>query len=1229
MSSLDPGEFTGNQRFQVLSWLGDGGMGVVYAALDRERNARVALKALRNLSPEAVRRFKSEFRSLQDIQHENLVSLGELIEADGNWLLTMELVDGVHFLEHVRGIDPAAPPALTPPAEPARLRAALLQVARGLDALHRAGKVHRDIKPSNLLVTREGRVVILDFGFISEEKAQRSDAHVVGTAAYMAPEQAATTRVAPAADLYSLGVILYEALTGQVPLTGMPLEVLMRKQREAPPPPRALAPDAPADLDALCVALLEIAPERRPSAAQVIARLTPQGDAAERPLPSHSARIPLPVRTPPVSHGRGASFVGRARELEELAAALASSSSAPVTVLVEGESGLGKTALVQHFVRTLEEADDVLCLHGRCYERESLPFKAIDGVIDALARHLSRRPAAEVAAVLPRRVGLLLSLFPALRRIEAAAEAPHEVVRDPGEVRSRAFQALRELLQRLCDRRRVVISIDDLQWADADSMALLGELLRPPDAPALLLVATARPGAAAVLPGEVRTLALGTLAPDSARELLVALLRAGGVAAASVDVGALIAEAGGHPLFIEELSRHLLTHGQPASGRQRLEDALWARAQELPPSTRQLLELVAVAGAPLPQELIAQAAGAEPVEFSRDVATLRVGHWVLTAGARPGDTIEPFHDRIRETVTLYLDAATRAQHHHRLALALEGARQPNHEALAVHWQGAGRPELAVHHADEAAGEATRALAFERAARLYGMALELGATGTSERLRLTLGRADALAKLGRGGDAGPAYLEAAALAGGPEALELGRLAADQLLRSGRIEAALSTLVGVLAPLKLVMPATPRRALAWFLWRRARIRLRGLGYRLRAPSALSADELRAVDTCWTIALGLGQVDFMRGASFQALHHLLALDAGEATRIARSFALEAGYAASAGPSAGPRIERLLAEARKLVGTGADARDGAHGAAFITLMGGVSAFLRQRWSEARTLCEQAEAVFREQCLGAGFEIATAQQFALWALVHLGELGEAARRQPVLLREAIARGDQYAQTTLNVGHPAIIMLAADDPEQAREVSRRAMKAWTHHDFQVQHCFDLWAMLITDLYAGDRASALARLGSHWSFVEDSLLLRVQFIRVQMLQVRARVRLAAASLPGAEAGLVEAALADARRLQREDVACAKPMGRVLEASAAELGGDAAGAAAILLETATQFDDVEMRLWSACARLRAAELTTSTSTSTSTEPAAAALRAQGVRKPGRFARSYIPGREPTRK
>jgi serine/threonine-protein kinase len=270
-------------RYQLEEPLGHGGMASVYRARDTSLGREVALKVLaENLTgdEDLRKRFLREARLAARLSHPNVVSVYDVgEEEDGRPYIVMELVDGETLAERGR----------VPPDE---ARALTLQAARGLAHAHEAGLIHRDIKPGNLLVRVDGTIKIADFGIAraAETTALTQAGTVLGTAAYLAPEQALGEEVTPAADVYSLGAVLYELLTGRPPFEFDSLADLAEKQRAmAITPVRELAPEAPRDLEDLVMRCLARNPAYRPSAAELVGELEPAA-APERP----TQRLPRP-----------------------------------------------------------------------------------------------------------------------------------------------------------------------------------------------------------------------------------------------------------------------------------------------------------------------------------------------------------------------------------------------------------------------------------------------------------------------------------------------------------------------------------------------------------------------------------------------------------------------------------------------------------------------------------------------------------------------------------------------------------------------------------------------------------------------------------------------------------------------------------------------------------------------------------------------------------------------
>jgi serine/threonine protein kinase len=1245
------GGFPDTERFVLEGRLGEGGMGVVYRARDRELGRMVALKTMTHVDPGSLLRFKKEFRALADIMHPHVVDLYELISAGEQWFFTMELVDGVDFLTWVQESAPRSsqrndqhslvrrlttrgavaptldastlPEGVLPerPAssrgalsccvdQPERLRAALRQLTEGVIAIHAAGKLHRDIKPSNVLVTRGGRVVLLDFGVVGDYVPGRSgdpaEDSLLGTPAYMAPEQAGQGCTLPASDFYAIGTMLFEVLTDDLPFVGTPREILTQKRELDPPAPSARVAGVPPDMDELCVDLLSRDPARRPDGEEILRRLGKGGRA-------HSVIT--------VTGAQG-SFVGRRAQLDELDRALASSREGrPVVVFVNGRSGMGKTALVQHYFERLRADPDVLLLAGRCYERESVPFKGLDSVVDELSRFLMRLPDAHAAALVPEGIEELSRVFPVLRSVRAvqAQPPPEYAVVEPREVRRRAFTSLKRLLSALTSQWSVVVHIDDLQWSDVDSVALIRELLAPPDPPPVLLVCGYRDELAAdsaavqeLLAGMQGFEESGTLRRVAVERLSEA--EAIELAQSSVETGpspppellrAIARESHGVPFFVAELvrwqaaesGRTALERGNPIS----LEQVITARVEALPAAPRKLLSLLAVAGGPVEHELAGRAAGIGAVDRVA-VNVLRSQRLARSYSHLDRDQVDTFHARVRETVMALLDPDERSKLHLSLADTLERSGTADPEALLQHFLFAGERERARRYAVPAARAAANSLAFLRAARLYQQAIELEA---DKPYRLYGKLADALANAGRSANAAEAYLAGASTAPSEEAIEMQRLAAEHFLKSGREQQGLVLLKAVLAEVGLSFPRSTAAALASLLMERARLAIRG-----RDPERVvrrgSPGDLLKVDVAFSATVGLSMFDLVRGAHFSARHLRLALSAGEPVRLGRALALEAANAVAVGDGSRERSERHVRRAEEL----ATRIDDFHGMALAKLTTGLVRFFVGEWRSANKALDEATALLRERCSAVAWELANAEAWSCNSLILMGELAETSRRVPAFIKEAREREDRYA--LVNIIYAACIThMVADDVDAAWHVTTEEGGFYTPSGFTAGHWGAMVSAISVHRYRGQGRLALERVQRDWKPLERSQLLRVNVVRLTSLFERGLCAVAAYGHADSASDPLREADHYVGRLRRERLRFAPPLGEHLAACVAAARGDAESAKRALSRAIAGYERADMGYLESCARYRHGQLLGGDEGAKLVAQADSELEAQGVK------------------
>jgi len=1213
-------EFPGTDRFVVQRQLGSGAFGTVYQVWDREQQTTLALKVLRSRNPDVLFRFKREFRALVDVRHPNLVRLYELFSQGEHWFFSMELVEGANFLKYIR------PDAGQCDLD--RLRSCLRQLVEGVQALHASKKLHRDLKPGNALVTRSGRVVILDFGLVRELdlKVSESQTMVAGTPAYMAPEQAMHGAQEPS-DWYAVGVMMFQALTGSLPAESS-LGLLAQNFFETLREPRQIDPDIPADLNDLCRRLLHRSAAERPDAAAILTALGPAPAQAkgEDAIEYHTE----------VEH-----FVGRSEQLVELKAAFADTREGRFTVvLMHGRSGIGKTALMNRFLAMLAERDaSLIVLKGRCYEFETVPYKGLDALVDELGRYMQRLPEDRVDALLPRDAFLLTKLFPVLGRVKAIANAPvrSNLVPDAQELRQRTFAALRELLTRVSDRHPLVIWIDDLQWGDRDSSTFLADLCAPPQQPALLLVLSYRSEDLASnatlqylhqilanqrVVGNWRQIVLGELNTADTQQLFDELLPQETVVSPTAQAK-IVEEAGGHPLFLQQLVRFASLRGAagPAPGlaieEWNLRTVLRQRAKQLPPLASEILEFICIAAQPLTISVLFAAAEAGALEERPETLDLLIREkFVRSSSSSGGRRVEPFHDQIRTVIAESLTPETRRARHRRLAAIL--AEQPDVEpqVLVTHYQEAGDLPAAYAAALRAAEFAEHQLAFDRAAVFYETALATGhdpehSTELWRKLGKTLGLA------GRGRDSAHAFLKAAE---SNHSLELNRLAAEQLMRSGYIDEALELFEKLAGNAGIFVPRTPAQAVRGMLRARISARVR-LFFGVPKPTArpLKTEDMERLELLRTAGFTLNIADPVLATYFQTLHVVEALKLRDATHMSLALSVESSIRVAGGTRDPSDAYALLDQAGAL----ARSTGNPNAVGNVYLVRAYLDYLLCRVPEGIEHGREAVKFLRENCTGAAWEITAAYVLTFWSMCWAGRAKEVREQLPGLLKEGAARGDVNMEVSLRLlSFVHYYYLSLDQPHECLRESKRALARWSRKGYHLQHYGAMCALVESYLYLGDYQEARRYLLADWEVMSRSFILRWQTLLIMALFLRGRVALACWLETRSDRTLRAEVEDYAKRLQKIRCSWGRPTSLVLKAGLAAGDGRNAEAARMLEEAGTEFEKISLHGYAAAAFHLAGRLEASRAKSLN---ASAALfwQSEGVVNPTAFMRMYLPG------
>ncbi len=1258
-------EFGGTDRFRVIRPLGKGGMGAVYEVQDREHDERIALKTLRYTNAHYLYCLKKEFRILQGLHHPNLIRLGELIEERGRWFFTMELIQGADFLAYVRdarrangkpdrddaiadtqvpetrpvtedevpkvngrAVTPAPYPAGDAPTldtEPVtrlatlkrdalfderRLRAGLRGMVDGLSVLHDAGLVHRDVKPSNVMVTMDQRVVLLDFGLVHvqrrREEAFATGTELMGTPGYMAPEQYGGAEVTPASDWYSVGATLYESLTGRLPFMGSPLAILNAARKHPPLPPSQFIDGVPADLERLCLELLDAEPTNRPTP-DAIRDVLGEAPAYADSHPSFST-----ARSAASSSGE---FVGRSREMAELRHALAETRSGrAASIFIGGASGMGKTALVRQFLDDVEAEGTAVVLTGRCYERESVPYKAFDSLVDDLRWYLETLPGRDRVALLPDDPAPLVRLFPVLD-LRKAGTPPTPDGANPHDLRAQSFAALKQLFHNLASRRQLILFIDDLQWGDVDSAELLRELLREPEAPPMLLIGTYRtddandPALASVL-ADRHCVELAPLSDEEAR-LLVNRMSADHRASLASLADDITREAQGSPFFLGEMVRHL--GAQPSvealppggGGPALLHRLITERIATLPDDAVAMLQAAAVIGRPVSKQFLVKVAELARPDGRRALETLDQHKMVRTVQR---DEVGIYHDQLREAVLAGLSAEDVRGVYQRVAAVLEDSTYAGSPLFGIDFMSSIDPERALRYAIGAAEQAEAAFAFERAARLYELAIDLAPN--NERRDLRKRYAHVLQWGGFAANAADVFQDLARTAEPDEAVDLSRIAADCLLRAGHIEEGLHQLEEVASALGVKLGRTRSRTLLSIAANRLRITMRGIGYRPRPADECDGDALVRLDSMFSAATTLGQVDFLKGAVLQTEHLLDALKLGEEHRACRALAVEVAFLAFQGGRSLRRAEKL---AREVLLHADELGDpyllgGAYmGTAYIKFFSG-------QYPLAHESFLAAEAHFR-RCPDAWWELCTVRYWDYLVMVSMGDFNGLAASLPSRIKEAEQRNDRHTRSALK-GHPTVwYLLREDRPVDVDDELDAAVEEWPVDGKYLAHYTAAIGRVMVRLYEGDAQDALRILDESTPLVKSLFIHRMPYTRSELDKLRA---MAAARL-----GDRAMARAPLRALDKYGLPIARAYASAFRAPFAHADGDDREARRLLLEALTLFEESGAQHDAAACRYRAGVLIGGERGQQLVDDALAWMDAQGVRHPARMLDYLLPG------
>jgi tetratricopeptide (TPR) repeat protein/predicted Ser/Thr protein kinase len=745
-----------NQRFEITTELGHGGTGTVYFARDVALDREVAVKVLSqlNISEQGRAKLLQEAQATAKMNHPNIVAVYDVGETDESPYIVMEYVEGQNLHD-------------APPTEIAEIVDSAAQICLALDHAHSHGIVHRDLKPENVIIDAQRTAKLMDFG-IARSMASRVtlDGEVIGTVFYLAPEIAQGKDYDGRADLYSLGVMLYELTTGELPFTiGDPVAVISQHLHASVVPPRTKNPEIPPRLDALIVQMMSKSPAERPgSASEAHAAFTkpslldPEAEEVEA--------IDVIRR---IGQGR---FVARERELESTKATWSKVLAGEgQTLLVSGEPGIGKTRLVKELA-TYAEVTGGEVHSGACYEERNAPYAAFAQIIRSALQTGSAAPTDFVLAD-------LITIAPELRA--SFPEVPSNPQLEPDLEQRRMFESAVTFFKTLSGQSPLMLFLDNAQWADSGTLALLLHLSRRTRDQPILLAVNYRETQLDVTSPLNHTLIELNRARLSTELKLMRFNRAETrkqLAAIFADeitpefLDGIFTATEGNPFFVEEVCKALVEDGQvfhtdvgwDRPGMEQIEiprsikAAVQSRVAKLPPAYQETLALAAVIGREFDFDTLSQASDLEDGLLIDALESADQAQLIEELKSDNGTSFSFLHTLVPSTLREVTPTLRRRKLHKRVAEAISVRSGDDYEALAYHFAAAGDNDRARQHYTLAGDRASAAYANQEAADYYSEALDLHPS-EAERAELLSNLAEALFRLSRWEEAGDSWMQA--------------------------------------------------------------------------------------------------------------------------------------------------------------------------------------------------------------------------------------------------------------------------------------------------------------------------------------------------------------------------------------------------------------------------------------------------------------------------------------